>query len=193
MGSQVPQYTQSVCQTTKMLNMLKLLLLLASTCTIFAINPFRGMFPEIKTHKVHSHKEVGDPLFLTPMLKDGKIKEAQEASVVKLPEAPHIPSFAGFITVNELFQSNMFFWYFPAAYDFENAPVVLWLQGGPGGSSLFGLFAENGPFSVNEKLWRLPTRHWPCGPPAEGPVHEDVCHGGGLHQPARVDQGVRGV
>merc|ERR1712142_990562 len=152
MGSQVPQYTQSVCQTTKMLNMLKLLLLLASTCTIFAINPFRAMFPEIKTHKVHSHKEVGDPLFLTPMLKDGKIKEAQEASVVKLPEAPHIPSFAGFITVNELFQSNMFFWYFPAAYDFENAPVVLWLQGGPGGSSLFGLFAENGPFSVNEKL-----------------------------------------
>jgi len=129
-------------------------LLICSTffSTISAINPFRAMFPQIKTNKIHSHEEVGDPLFLTPLLEDGKIKEAQEASLVKLPEAPLIPSYAGFITVNKIFNSNMFFWYFPAAYDFQTAPTVLWLQGGPGGSSLFGLFAENGPFSVTENL-----------------------------------------
>ena len=34
----------------------------------------------------------------------------------------------------------------------ESAPLVLWLQGGPGGSSLFGLFIEHGPFFVDEAL-----------------------------------------
>lgn len=38
----------------------------------------------------------------------------------------------------------------PDANKYREKPLVLWLQGGPGASSLFGLFTENGPFFVDE-------------------------------------------
>jgi vitellogenic carboxypeptidase-like protein len=44
----------------------------------------------------------------------------------------------------------MFFWFFPAQNGNTSAPVLLWLQGGPGATSLFGLFNENGPIQVND-------------------------------------------
>ena len=40
---------------------------------------------------------------------------------------------------------NMFFWFFPAEENPETAPVVIWLQGGPGGSSMFGALKLHGP------------------------------------------------
>lgn len=42
--------------------------------------------------------------------------------------------------------SQFFFALYPSAN--ASAPLVLWLQGGPGGSSLFGDFLENGPVNV---------------------------------------------
>jgi len=61
-------------------------------------------------------------------------------------------SFAGFITTDNTTDNNMFIWYFPPQTGNINAPLIIWLQGGPGGSSLFGLFAENGPLDLTEDL-----------------------------------------
>ena len=57
---------------------------------------------------------LGQPLFLTPMIKAGKIKEAQLAAQVDL-DGQDVKSYSGYLTVGlENCGSNLFFWFFPA-------------------------------------------------------------------------------
>lgn len=57
-------------------------------------------------------------------------------------------SFSGYLTVNHTYNNNLFFWFFPAQNKPSAAPIIVWLQGGPGWPSMYGLFKENGPFLV---------------------------------------------
>ena len=41
---------------------------------------------------------------------------------------------------------NLFYWFF--RHQDINAPLLLWINGGPGASSMFGLFLENGPLRI---------------------------------------------
>lgn len=60
------------------------------------------------------------------------------------------PSYSGYLTVNKEYNSNLFFWFFPALNSHSSdTPIMLWLQGGPGSSSLFGLFSEIGPITID--------------------------------------------
>ncbi|CAG2055192.1 unnamed protein product [Timema podura] len=92
---------------------------------------------------------VGDPLYLTPLIQAGNLSEARDAARVGvLKEGVDVESYSGYLTVNQEYNSNLFFWFFPAQ-NVSSAPVLLWLQGGPGASSLMALFVENGPYILD--------------------------------------------
>uniref|UniRef100_A0A0K8SZ92 Carboxypeptidase n=1 Tax=Lygus hesperus TaxID=30085 RepID=A0A0K8SZ92_LYGHE len=95
----------------------------------------------------------GRPVFLTPYIERGMISRAQrEARATPLiPLLDNIRSYSGYLTVDKSTDSHMFFWYFPPlkiSAQPDEIPVILWLQGGPGVSSMYGALRLNGPYRL---------------------------------------------
>ncbi|KAA3674280.1 cathepsin A (carboxypeptidase C) [Paragonimus westermani] len=79
--------------------------------------------------------------------------------VTFLPGLTRQPSFAHFSGYlkgsTENFQLH--YWFLEAVEKPDQAPLVLWLNGGPGCSSLGGLLTENGPFMVQDGQKLIPN------------------------------------
>lgn len=72
------------------------------------------------------------PLFLSRYIESGQIALGRKLASVLQPDLLRkgIKSYSGYLTVDKAYDSNLFFWYFPAKKNQEKAPVLLWLQGG---------------------------------------------------------------
>ncbi|KAJ3031392.1 UNVERIFIED_CONTAM: hypothetical protein HDU68_004472 [Siphonaria sp. JEL0065] len=97
-------------------------------------------------------------VYYDELLIDGAEMTAQETfvlqaanfAVASIPNATASVdgSYAGLLPSGP--NSNYFFWYFPVAANTTSDNLVVFLNGGPGCSSMAGALMENGPFSIQE-------------------------------------------
>ena len=98
-----------------------------------------------------------EPNIVTPLLPQDFVK-AQDKSRVHLSGYNRTELYSGFFTVDETTGSNTYFVYSTPVSGRKDAPVVVWLNGGPGASSLLGFYDELGPFGIDKDLNMVPRK-----------------------------------
>ena len=106
---------------------------------LFSALALASQFPLQPSSEVHEYQ-----IFQSDHSPDHSIRiKKQDDSICN----SHTTQYTGWLDVGP---KHLFFWYFESRTAPEDDPLVLWLNGGPGASSMLGLLEELGPCSINE-------------------------------------------
>ncbi|KAG8731485.1 hypothetical protein FRC11_004013 [Ceratobasidium sp. 423] len=129
--------------------------------SLLGLTPFisfalAGQFPEFTGVVGGLPKEPStkDPAFLASEPESaasgnttpGKLRYTENSGVCET--TPGVYQASGYADLTS--RQSMWFWFFAARNSPDTAPLSIWLNGGPGSSSMIGLFQENGPCRINE-------------------------------------------
>ncbi|KAF4346886.1 hypothetical protein G4B88_014994 [Cannabis sativa] len=93
----------------------------------------------VNHHDLHDHDD--DEKFLK-----------ENDRIGRLPGQPNVnfTQYGGYVTVNKTAGRSLYYYFVEAHYNKDSLPLLLWLNGGPGCSSLaYGAMQELGPFRVH--------------------------------------------
>ena len=125
--------------------MLPLLLLIWRPSLLTALSTFPPTDPDVKTLKSPSNPNIivrfksPTPGTCTTVFPSQK----QYAGYVSIPPSTLAP-------IQQDYTINTFFWFFEARTNPATSPLTIYINGGPGSSSMVGLFQEAGPCEVFE-------------------------------------------
>lgn len=98
---------------------------------------------------------------------ENPIRTAEDDEIKNLPglnDPINFRQYSGYLKADDKERTKKFlhYWFVESQNDPAKDPVLLWLNGGPGCSSMAGLFNELGPFRVNEdgKTLKLNDFSW---------------------------------
>ncbi|CAK9185850.1 unnamed protein product [Ilex paraguariensis] len=91
---------------------------------------------------------VDRPVYVGPQ--DGLMGTDKIDALPGQPEGVDFDQYAGYVTVDPTAGRALFYYFVESPHNSSSKPLVLWLNGGPGCSSLgYGAMEELGPFRVN--------------------------------------------
>ncbi|KAK7580548.1 hypothetical protein V9T40_001177 [Parthenolecanium corni] len=93
------------------------------------------------------------------------LKPAEDSSSTRnkasvRPFAGQVQSYSGFLSVEPKYNAKLFYWFFEKQTDPNNAPIMLWLYGEIGRSSMLSVFEENGPYVLVKDKVVLREHSW---------------------------------
>ncbi|KGO46456.1 Peptidase S10, serine carboxypeptidase [Penicillium expansum] len=89
-------------------------------------------------------------LLLSPLVSASSAADYYVHSLPGAPEGPLLKMHAGHIEVDPDINGNLFFWHFQNRHIANRQRTVIWLNGGPGCSSMDGALMEVGPYRLQD-------------------------------------------
>ena len=129
------------------------LLVLVSAASVRArphshLHPSRPSFDGSKAG--HGGSFLSLSSFLSGPDTERTLRSARDLSRVEFEGDPSSSdSFSGFFTINATYNSHTFFWLIESQDGNADAPLIMWLSGGPGAGSEGAVFGGIGPYRVN--------------------------------------------
>ncbi|XP_020881469.1 putative serine carboxypeptidase-like 53 isoform X2 [Arabidopsis lyrata subsp. lyrata] len=111
----------------------------------------RGIDSSIDTSHLNAIRHLSVSLSLQNISGVNQQEQRERDRIENLPGQPSVSftQYGGYVTVNESAGRSLYYYFVEATKTKESSPLVLWLNGGPGCSSLYGAFQELGPFRIH--------------------------------------------